>query len=70
MKFFGITVKTGRMIPVRWIGEQHVREDHGFIPSLEDWLREITPKGWMYNARGPGQMEGRYVHPTTEEQAA
>jgi hypothetical protein len=35
-KIFGhtITLSTGRVIPVRWIGEQHVREDLGFIPSL------------------------------------
>jgi hypothetical protein len=28
-----VTLSTGRIIPVRWIGEQHVREDLGFIPS-------------------------------------
>ena len=27
-----ITLSTGRVIPTRWIGEQHVREDLGFIP--------------------------------------
>ena len=31
---FGITItlSTGRVIPTRWVGEQHVREDLGFIP--------------------------------------
>src|SRR3546814_14212747 len=35
-RFFGttITVSTGRVIPVRLVGEQHVREDLGFIPSF------------------------------------
>lgn len=29
-----ITLSTGRIIPTRWVGEQHVREDLGFIPSF------------------------------------
>jgi len=42
-----ITISTGRVVPVRWIGEQHVREDIGFIPSFADWVREVRPKPWM-----------------------
>ena len=42
-----ITLSTGRVIPTRWIGEQHVREDLGFIPSFADWAREIRRKRWM-----------------------
>ena len=30
------TLSTGRIIPTRWVGEQHVREDLGFIPSFSD----------------------------------
>lgn len=45
--FFGAKIKTGRMIPVRWIGEQHVKEDCGFIPSMEDWFKHIKPQKWM-----------------------
>jgi len=37
----------GREVPVRWIGEQHVREDCGFIPSVQDWLGELPVKEWM-----------------------
>lgn len=38
-------------MPVRWIGEQHVREDcGGFIPSLADWLLKIRPEPWMNRA--------------------
>lgn len=38
-----ITLPTGRSIPVRWIGEQHVREDLGFIPSFADQrVRMVT----------------------------
>ena len=42
----------GRVVPIRWIGEQHVREDcQGRIPSLADWLVRIQPEPWMANGR-------------------
>jgi hypothetical protein len=46
---FGSTIvlSTGRILPVRWIGEQHVREDLGFIPSFADWARAVRPEPWM-----------------------
>ncbi len=46
-----ITLSSGRAIPVRWIGEQHVVEDCGHIPSLSDWLRCIRPEPWMNRPR-------------------
>ena len=46
-----ITLSTGRLIPVRWIGEQHVREDLGFIPSFADWVKAIRPEPWMGRAQ-------------------
>jgi hypothetical protein len=51
-KIFGmtITLSTGRVIPTRWIGEQHVREDLGRIPSFADWVRAIRPEPWMGRA--------------------
>jgi hypothetical protein len=50
---FGMTVtlSSGRVIPTRWIGEQHVREDLGFIPSFGDWVRAIRPEPWMGHAQ-------------------
>jgi hypothetical protein len=42
-----LTLSTGRVIPVRWVGEQHVREDLGFIPSFADWAKTIRPVSWM-----------------------
>jgi hypothetical protein len=42
-----IQISTGRMIPVRWIGEQHVKEDCGFIPSMQDWFCQIKMQKWM-----------------------
>jgi hypothetical protein len=49
VQLFGPTITTsqGRSVPTRWIGEQHVREDLGRIPSVVDWLREIRPQPWM-----------------------
>ncbi len=46
-----LTLSTGRVIPVRWVGEQHVREDLGFIPSFADWVKAIRPEPWMGRAQ-------------------
>ena len=42
---FGPTLKfsTGRVIPTCWVGEQHVQQDLGFIPSLAHSMRAIRP---------------------------
>lgn len=42
-----ITVSSGRVVPVRWVGEQHVKEDIGRIPTMAEWLREMNHKQWM-----------------------
>lgn len=42
-----ITISTGKQVPVRLIGEQHVTEDCGFIPTVADWLKHIQPQAWM-----------------------
>lgn len=39
-----ITISTGRIVFVRLIGEQHVLEDLGRIPSFADWMRCIRPE--------------------------
>jgi hypothetical protein len=46
---FGATIvnSANRHVPVRQIGEQHVTEDCGWIPSVCDWLRHIEPQPWM-----------------------
>lgn len=46
-----ITLSSGRVIPTRWVGEQHVTEDLGFIPSFADWARAIQPAPWMGRTR-------------------
>ena len=36
-----------RVVSVRAVAEQHVLEDLGFIPSLDDYLREMLEQPWM-----------------------
>lgn len=45
---FGITIvnSDGKDVPVRLISEQHVKEDCGFIPTVEDWLRGVPMEPW------------------------
>lgn len=46
-----LTLSTGRVVPVRLVGEQHIIEDLGFIPSFADWVRCIRPEPWMGRAQ-------------------
>ena len=52
-KLFGVAIvnSDGKQIPVRYVGEQHVREDLGRIPTAQDWLVQIKPQRWMYGQR-------------------
>lgn len=36
-----------KAVPVKVIAEQHIIEDCGFIPTVQDWLSCINPKPWM-----------------------
>ena len=49
-RVFGSTITNsdGKDVPVRYIGEQHVKEDcGGRIPTVADWFRNIRPEVWM-----------------------
>jgi len=48
-RIFGNTISNsdGRKIPTRWVAEQHVKEDLGRIPSMQDWFVHISAKPWM-----------------------
>jgi hypothetical protein len=50
---FGVTItnSAGRVIPTRWIGEQHLREDCGRIPTVADWLRDLPIAAWMVRSQ-------------------
>lgn len=45
------TNSAGREIPVRFIGEQHVKEDCRCIPSVADWLAKTPLEPWMANGQ-------------------
>lgn len=44
----------GKEIPTRWIGEQHVFEDFGFIPTVEQFFKHMEIAPWM--ARGAARL--------------
>lgn len=52
MNEFGdyIVLENGKKVPVKLIAEQHVKEDCGFIPSVSDWLINMTSLEWMAKA--------------------
>jgi hypothetical protein len=72
-KIFGtaITNSEGRVIPVRWVGEQHVKEDLGWIPTVKDWLQHLQPAPWMGRTgrlaiREEERMQGELSHGPVE----
>lgn len=52
-KIFGVSItnSAGKQVPVRYIGEQHVKEDLGRVPTAQDWFENIMPKPWMRGQR-------------------
>jgi hypothetical protein len=64
-KVFGSTITNsdGRVVPVRYIAEQHVKEDLGYIPSIADWYGNIKPQRWMLG-------RGKNLEDELEEQNA
>lgn len=54
-----LTLSTGKTIPTRWVGEQHVVEDCGFIPSVSDWLGCVRPERWMNAPRKLSEEQAR-----------
>lgn len=66
-KIFGVTITNseGRQVPVRIIGEQHVKEDLGWIPTVADWLKSVRPQVWM----GANAQNLDYEDMTPEEKS-
>lgn len=48
-QIFGIEIKnsSGKMVPVRSIAEQHVLEDLGRIPTLEECMKDLPAYDWV-----------------------
>ncbi len=49
LKIFGPMVKVGRRrVSVRLICENHIKEDVGWLPSVQDWLCNLRAQPWMF----------------------
>lgn len=46
-----ITNSDGKLVSVRDLGEEHVLEDLGFIPTMQDWLEKMPIETWMSGTR-------------------
>jgi riboflavin synthase len=52
-----------KFVPTLWVAEQHVREDHGRIPTAADWLRNLRAEPWMsQEAKRSPELMGEYVN--------
>lgn len=53
-----ITNRDGRLVPVRYIAELHIKEDcGGIVPTLADWLSRLPRETWMSRGyREPSEM--------------
>ena len=48
IEIFGPNIDIGdKLIPTRWVAEQHVSEDLGRIPNFSDWMNCLTIEKWM-----------------------
>jgi len=58
---FGVYIinSNDKEVPVRSIAEQHIREDLGFLPSIQDWFKEIKPQAWMASTKRNVKMNLR-----------
>lgn len=57
-RIFGATRvnSVGKLYSPRDIAEEHIQQDLGFIPTLENWLKEMPIKGWMSGTRKKRQV--------------
>ena len=48
-RVFGTTITTSsnRVVSTRDVAEQHIIDDLGRIPTVQDWLTDLPIKEWM-----------------------
>ena len=70
-KVFGATITNsdGKVVSVRDIGEDHVVEDCGCIPTIEKWLKDLPLEDWMLS-KGQGTFTKRTHIPLEPETRA
>lgn len=47
----------GKHVSIRDLAEDHVKEDLGFIPSLDTWVRNMRIEDWMMGKSKPGEKQ-------------
>lgn len=64
-RLLGVTIRNadGREVPVRSIGEQHVKDDLGWIPTAKDWLMHLRLEPWMTRTRVYLRFIFSRIHP-------
>ena len=57
-KIFGVYIynHNDKKVIVKSIAEQHIREDLGFIPTIQDWFKLIKPEPWMASTKRNTKM--------------
>ncbi|AVH85067.1 hypothetical protein RsoM2USA_139 [Ralstonia phage RsoM2USA] len=52
-KVFGhfITNSDGKEVSTRDVAEEHIMEDLGFLPTMQDYLQHMTIEPWMSGTR-------------------
>lgn len=62
-RIFGINIKNSdnKEVSVRDIGEQHVLEDLGFIPTVSDYLKNLNYQNWMHGKGLPESLNNELV---------
>jgi len=70
-KVFGTNIvnSDGKTVSVRGIAEDHVVEDCGHIPTIEQWLKDLPVKDWMLS-KGQGTFVKRTHIPLDDSKAS
>lgn len=57
-RIFGKVIQNseGKDVIVRDIGEQHILEDFGFIPTVQDWAEAVPIQAWMNGVGAPPSL--------------
>lgn len=63
-KVFGpyLTNSEGKKVSTRDLGEEHVIQDIGFIPTMEKWLRGLPVEDWMFGLRDKSTTTKRVIN--------
>lgn len=73
-QFFGEVIvrkSDGQLVPTRLLAEQHILEDFGMIPTMQDWLKEMPLRSWMMKgAKALSKELEQEEKPTKEESDA